>query len=91
MTEYPLPSGGSAYCLHIDEQDHVWVASTQRESLIRFDPATQAMTEYPLPGAGADADLLGPIVRDIWPDETGKMWFVEWSRNKVASAEILRK
>ena len=41
-------------------------------------------------GAGADDDVLGPIVRDIWPDADGRMWFVEWSRNKVASAELRR-
>lgn len=90
MTEYDLPYGGSAYCIHIDADGDVWVASTRRESLIRFNPVTRAMTEYPLPGAGADDDMLGPIVRDIWPDADGRMWFVEWSRNKVASAALRR-
>ena len=91
FVEYDLPKGGSAYCLHIDQQGKVWVASTYRESLIRFDPVTKAMVEYPLPGHGTDMELLGPIIRDIWPDEQGRMWFVEWSRNKVASAEIMKR
>jgi virginiamycin B lyase len=90
MTEYDLPYGGSAYCIHLDASGEVWIASTRRESLIRFDPVTKAMSEYPLPGAGADDDVLGPIVRDIWPDAEGRMWFVEWSRNKVASAALRR-
>ncbi len=91
FVEYDLPKGGSAYCLHIDQDGQVWVASTYRESLIRFDPATKAMVEYPLPGQGLDMEILGPIIRDIWPDEQGRMWFVEWSRNKVASAEIMKR
>ena len=91
FAEYDLPKGGSAYCLHIDQDGKVWVASTYRESLIRFDPATQAMVEYPLPGQGTEMEILGPILRDIWPDEQGRMWFVEWSRNKVASAEIIKR
>lgn len=90
FSEYDLPKGGSAYCLHIDDQGRIWIASTYRESLIRFDPATKAMVEYPLPGHGTETDMLGAIIRDIWPDENGRMWFVEWSRNKVASAEILK-
>jgi virginiamycin B lyase len=90
FSEYDLPKGGSAYCLHIDDQGRIWIASTYRESLIRFDPATKAMVEYPLPGNGTEMDMLGAIIRDIWPDEKGRMWFVEWSRNKVASAEIVK-
>lgn len=90
FSEYDLPKGGSAYCLHIDARGGIWIASTYRESLIRFDPATQAMIEYPLPGNGTEMDMLGAIIRDIWPDENGRMWFVEWSRNKVASAEIVK-
>ena len=47
----------------------------------RFDPETQEIVEYPLP--------LGSIIRDIWPDQEGRMWFISgWLRNKVGSAEI---
>jgi streptogramin lyase len=40
------------------------------------------MLEYPLPGVGV-------IIRDIWPDEQGRWWFVQWGRNKVTSAQTL--
>lgn len=80
MIEYDMPYRGSAYCLSIDEDGYVWVASFERDSLIRFDPATEAMVEYPLPGVGV-------IIRDIWTDKEGRMWFGEWGRNKIASAK----
>ena len=51
------------------------------DSFIRFDPETQEIVEYPLP--------LGSIIRDIWPDQEGRMWFISgWLRDKVGSAEI---
>jgi virginiamycin B lyase len=84
ITEYDLPFRGSAYSVHVDQDDHVWVASFERDSLIRFDPESHRMTEFRLPGVGA-------IVRDIWPDASGRMWFVQWGRNKVTSAEYLGK
>ena len=79
MIEYDMPYRGSAYCLHIDGDGFVWVASFERDSLIRFDPVTEAMVEYPLPGVGV-------IIRDIWPDKEGRMWFGQWGGNKIASA-----
>ena len=82
FTEYDLPFRGSAYSIHVDQAGDVWVGCLERDSLIRFNPDTKAMREYQLPGVGA-------IVRDIWPDEQGRMWFVQWGRNYVTSVEIL--
>ena len=82
FTEYDLPFRGSAYSIHVDPDGDVWVGSFERDSMIRFDPDTKQMLEYPLPGTGA-------IVRDIWPDDEGRMWFVQWGRNKVTSVEKL--
>ncbi|MFB3097168.1 MAG: hypothetical protein ACE1ZZ_00675, partial [Dehalococcoidia bacterium] len=57
------------------------LATHARDSFIRFDPETQEIVEYPLP--------LGSIIRDIWPDQEGRMWFISgWLRDKVGSAEI---
>ena len=82
FTEYDLPFRGSAYSIHVDQTGDVWIGALERDSLIRFDPDTEEMREYQLPGVGA-------IVRDIWPDEEGRMWFVQWGRNMVTSVEIL--
>jgi len=84
MIEYDLPYRGSAYCLNIDEDGFVWVASFERDSLIRFDPETEAMVEYPLPGVGV-------IIRDIWPDKEGRMWFGQWGGNKITSAKPIAR
>jgi len=81
--EYELPFRGTPYSVHIDKKGYVWVACFERDSLIRFNPETKQMQEYPLPGVGV-------IVRDIWPDEQGRMWFVQWGRDKVTSAEVIQ-
>ena len=83
FSEYGLPFRGSPYSLHVDQKGHVWVACFDRDSLIRFDPETKEMREYPLPGVGV-------IIRDIWSDRDGRMWFMQWGRNKVTSAEMIQ-
>ena len=79
--EYELPYRGSPYSVYIDAKQNVWAGAYDRDSLVKFDPKTKLMTEYPLPGVSA-------IIRDIWPDEKGKMWFSQWFRNKVTSLEV---
>ena len=84
FTEYELPFRSTPYSIHIDRQGFVWVGCFERDSLVRFDPRTGQMVEYPLPGVGA-------IIRDIWPDDQGRMWFVQWGRDKVTSAELVKR
>ncbi len=84
FTEYELPFRSTPYSIHIDKQGFVWVGCFERDSLVRFDPRTAQMVEYPLPGVGA-------IIRDIWPDDQGRMWFVQWGRDKVTSAEVVKR
>jgi len=81
FTEYDLPFPSSPYGVYTDSNGYVWLATHARDSFIRFDPETQEIVEYPLP--------LGSIIRDIWPDQEGRMWFISgWLRDKVGSAEI---
>ncbi len=82
LTEYDLGYRASAYAVHVDDEDYVWVASFERSSLIRFDPRTEEMLEYPW------ASPRG-IVRDIWPDAEGNMWFVHfaYTHNSVVRVE----
>ncbi len=84
FTMYDLPYPSSPYSLYADARPgvkgYVWVASHDRDSLIRFDPDTEEMVEYPLPG-------LQTQVRDIWPDAEGRLWFNQYGRDKVTSVE----
>ena len=84
FAEYEMPFRGSPYSVHVDGKGYVWMGSFDRDSLIRFNPDTKEMVEYPLPGSSA-------IVRDMWPDQEGRIWFVEWARNKVTSAELVSR
>ncbi len=84
FTEYDLPFRGSPYSIHVDADDYVWAACFDRDSFIRFDPDTKTMLEYPLPGSGV-------IIRDIWADEQGRMWFAQNGLNKISSAEYVLK
>jgi virginiamycin B lyase len=82
LTDFPLPYRGTAYAIHVDDHDKVWVASYERGSFIRLDPDTREMIEYPWPSPGG-------IVRDIWPDQDGNLWFVffAWTHNTLVRAE----
>ena len=87
FTMYDLPYPSSPYALYSDARPgvkgYVWVASHDRDSLIRFDPDTEEMVEYPLPG-------LQTQVRDIWPDAEGRLWFNQSGRNKITSVEPMQ-
>ncbi len=84
FTMYDLPYPSSPYSLYVDARPgvkgYVWVGNHDRDSLIRFDPDTEEMIEYPLPG-------LQTQLRDIWPDAEGRLWFTQYGRNKVTSVE----
>jgi virginiamycin B lyase len=82
LVDVPLPYRGSAYAIHVDDRDDVWVASYERGSLIRIDAESRSLTEYPWPSPGG-------IVRDIWPDADGNLWFVHfaWTHNVLVRAE----
>jgi len=58
-----------------DSKGYVWLATHARDSLVRFDRGKEEIVEYPLP--------LGSIIRDIWPDQEGRMWFISgWLRGQ---------
>jgi len=84
ITEYPLQvENTNPHGITVGPDGTVWFTALPT-GIGRIDPATGQMVEYPLPGVGA-------IIRDIWPDDQGRMWFVPWGRDKVTSAELVKR
>jgi streptogramin lyase len=70
--EWKLPLqdalGETPYALHVDRRsDAVWICGTNSDSLIRFEPATERFTVYPLP-------TRVTYMREIDFDERGRVW-----------------
>jgi len=87
FTFYELPYPSSPYSIYVDARPgfkgYVWVGNHDRDSLIRLDPDTKELVEYPLSGVGSQ-------VRDIWPDEEGRLWFTQYGRDKVTRIELIQ-
>ena len=60
----------------VDRQDRVWVAERDVNVIGRFDPATEAFTQFPLPTP--DAKPCGLLV-----DAEGTVWFSERGGGKL--------
>lgn len=68
--ELPIEPVGSEtpYALFIDKAtDNVWICGTQSDTMLRFDPATEKFTVYPMPNRVT-------YTREIDFDGQGNMW-----------------
>jgi streptogramin lyase len=68
--ELPTEPRGSEtpYALHVDRRsDTVWICGTASDTLIRFEPAVQRWSVYPLP-------TRVTFTRDIDFDRRGRIW-----------------
>lgn len=68
--ELPIEPKGSdvPYALHVDRRsDTVWICGTNSDTLIRFAPATETFTVYPLP-------TRVTYTREIDFDAAGRVW-----------------
>jgi len=60
--------GAAPYALNVDRRtDQVWICGTNSDTLIRFDPARERFTVYPLP-------TRVTYTRDIDFDAQGRVW-----------------
>jgi len=74
--EWRLPGDGpQAYAVYVDENDDVWLSDFGANSLVRFDPDTEAFVSLPLPDADAS-------VRQIH-GRSGEVWGAESSVDKI--------
>jgi streptogramin lyase len=68
--DLPIEPRGSAtpYALHVDRRsDTVWICGTNSDTLIRFEPASERFTVYPLP-------TRVTYTRELDFDAQGRVW-----------------
>jgi virginiamycin B lyase len=61
--KYPTPES-APYDAVVDRNHNVWVNLTNGDSVARFDPKTEAWTEFPLPGRGINLRHISLDERD---------------------------
>ena len=76
----------------IDEQGRIWFNLHQGNSIDVFDPIAETLIEYFVPtqnsgwgsceGYDQPCGIANPLQFTLAPD--GKVWFTEWSENKIA-------
>ena len=72
IDEYAVPTPNSApLALTVDRNGIVWFTESNASKLGRFDPRTDAFTEYDVPGVG---DMWGITI-----DESGNIWLTQYS------------
>src|SRR5215204_6205253 len=47
-------AGPPAYAVYVDEQDVVWLSDFGADTVVRFDPVTEAFTTVEVPGGAGD-------------------------------------
>ena len=74
VREYEPSPSFSGYGLTTDSKDRVWAVGLNERALLRYDPATDKWTSYPLSSAGRR-----PAV-----DSKGQVWVAEFYGNRIA-------
>jgi streptogramin lyase len=77
IVENELPYMCSPYTDEVDRDGSIWVVCQHRATLVRVNPDTMAMSEYPMP-SGA-----GGVARELNMDSQGMLWYGEWFSGKV--------
>lgn len=85
VTEYPMPHPYmQPYGIAVDKDHMVWVTSIASDRLVRFNPATQKMTEYDLPTRGTE-------MRHVYADnrtDPPTIWLPYDRTNKITRIQI---
>ena len=77
----PMPT---PYGLGIDAKGNIWYASYNMDVLGCFDPKTGQTVEYPFPHSEN-------TIRELIPDNEGRMWYGTPSNNKVGYFYLRRE
>jgi virginiamycin B lyase len=52
--------------VYVDDQDQVWISDFGANALVRFDPATETFTPYPLPGPASNVRQILGRPGEVW-------------------------
>ena len=70
--EWKLPgSGPQAYAVFVDDQDIVWLSDFGSNAMVRFDPANEEFTVFPLPSQQAIIRQILGRPGEVWAAESG--------------------
>ena len=80
INEYTVPSSiGYLSSSVVEADNNIWFIDTSSaNSLVMLNPSNGNMTKFPIPTINS-----GP--RNLIVDNTGKLWFIEYSVDKIAS------
>ncbi len=68
------PTGGSRalpYAVYVDERDKVWVSDFRANSILLYDPVSEEVRSFPLPGADASVRQMLGRPGEIWVAASG--------------------
>ena len=82
VEQYELPGGpnGGPYAVNADGRGRVWVSEIQTNSVILFDPRTEAMRVFDLPSSNSG-------VRNAAIDADGRYWYIGSYSGKLGVIE----
>jgi virginiamycin B lyase len=70
--EWRLPGDRpQAYAVYVDGRDQVWITDFGGNSIVRFDPANERFTSFPLGDADASVRQLLGRPGEVWGAESG--------------------
>ena len=69
-TEIALGEGSAPHGIIVGPDGAVWITDGGRNAIVRVDPRTQAIRQWPLPASAPDANLNTPTF-----DRRGRVWF----------------
>jgi virginiamycin B lyase len=58
------------YAVYVDDKDMVWLSDFGHNSLVRFEPATEAFTSFPLPSENGNIRQILGRPGEIWGAES---------------------
>jgi virginiamycin B lyase len=69
--EWPLPGEQpQAYAVYVDDQDIVWLSDFGANALVRFEPASETFTVFPLPSDSAAVRQILGRPGEVWAAES---------------------